>query len=123
MYSNEDKSAVSATVLVEISNVDFCATLNQKIETNIPRNETARPRSQFLHSCIGERFIYSHDRSAYFAIKRSQIHECRNWERGRTVSFLGVIVSTFRYNAFAVNLSGLWLSEVKIITLLQLLLF
>jgi hypothetical protein len=24
----------------------------------IPRNETSRPRSQFLHSCICERFIY-----------------------------------------------------------------
>ncbi len=42
-------------------------TLYRKFETNIPRNETARPRSQFLHSCICERFIYSHDQSAYFA--------------------------------------------------------
>ncbi len=33
----------------------------------IPRNETALPRSQFLHSCICERFIYSRDRSAYLA--------------------------------------------------------
>jgi hypothetical protein len=32
----------------------------------IPRNETARPRSQFLHSCICERCIYSQDQSAYF---------------------------------------------------------
>ena len=31
--------------------------LYQKIETYSPRNETARPRSQFLHSCIWERFI------------------------------------------------------------------
>ncbi len=30
-----------------------------------PRNETEWPRSQFLHSCICERFIYSQDRSAY----------------------------------------------------------
>jgi hypothetical protein len=29
-------------------------------DTIIPRNETARPRSQFLHSCICEQFIYSH---------------------------------------------------------------
>ncbi len=35
-----------------------------KFETNIPRNETAWPRSQLLHSCICEQFIYSHDRSA-----------------------------------------------------------
>jgi hypothetical protein len=26
-------------------------------KTNIPGNETARPRSQFLHSCFGERFL------------------------------------------------------------------
>ncbi len=28
--------------------------------TYIPRNETVRPHSPFLHSCIWERFIYSH---------------------------------------------------------------
>ncbi len=28
------------------------------METNIPRNKTARPRSQSLHSCICERFVY-----------------------------------------------------------------
>ena len=44
--------------------------LYRKFETNIPRNETARPRSQFLHSYICEQFIYSHDRSAYFAVLR-----------------------------------------------------
>jgi hypothetical protein len=39
--------------------------LHWKFETNIPWNETAWPRSQFLHSCICERFIHSmHDRSA-----------------------------------------------------------
>ncbi len=41
----------------------------QKIETNISRNETARPRSQFPHSCFSERFIYSHDRSSCSAAK------------------------------------------------------
>jgi hypothetical protein len=42
-------------------------TLYRKLETNIRRNETAPPRSQFLHIGICERFIYSHDRSAYCA--------------------------------------------------------
>jgi hypothetical protein len=148
--------------------------LYRKFETNIPRNETARPRSQFLHSCICARFIYSHDRSAnsiqqnwqrwmrssrewmrssreirasdcqcqsrngpgfdrsilwhsgiwgeadeavlnkvhnkrikkihllkladwsWEYINRSQIHECRKWVRGHTVSFLGIFVSNFR---------------------------
>jgi hypothetical protein len=69
--------------------------------------------SQFPHSCICERFVYSQDRSTtYFAaakkadrsweyINRSQIHvhECRNWERGRTFSFLRIHKSDFRYLA------------------------
>jgi hypothetical protein len=66
--------------------------------------------SQFPHSCICERVIYSQDRSAYFAaaksadrsweyINDSQKHECRNFERGHAVSFLGVFVSNFRYSA------------------------
>ncbi len=56
-----------------------------------------------------EWFMYSCDRSAYFAaakqadqsweyINRSQIHECRNWVRVLTVSFLGIHNSEFRYN-------------------------
>ncbi len=32
--------------------------LHRKFETNIARYETPGPRSQFLHSCICERFIY-----------------------------------------------------------------
>jgi len=31
--------------------------LYRKFKTNIPRNETAWPRSQFLYSCICERFV------------------------------------------------------------------
>ncbi len=41
--------------------------LYRKLGKNIPNKETARPQSQFLHSYICERFIYSHDRSAYLA--------------------------------------------------------
>jgi hypothetical protein len=41
-------------------------TLYRKFETNITRYATAWPRSQFLHSCICEQFIYSKDRSVYF---------------------------------------------------------
>jgi hypothetical protein len=33
--------------------------------------------------------------------RRSQIHECRNWEQERAVSFLGTFVSNFRYCVFA----------------------
>ncbi len=31
-------------------------------------------------------------------INRSQIHECRNWERGRAVSILGIFLSKFWYS-------------------------
>ncbi len=65
-------------------------TLYRKFETNIPRKGIARPQSQFLHSCVCERFIYSH-RSAYSVagkyvdrsweyINHSQKHECLNLE-------------------------------------------
>ncbi len=61
----------------------------RKYETNVLRKETARPQSQFLHSCFCERFIHSHDRSAYSAagkqvdrsweyIDCSQTHKCGN---------------------------------------------
>jgi hypothetical protein len=54
------------------------------------KSKTARPQSQFLHSCICERFIYSHDWSSYFPaaeetdcsweyINRPQKYECRNF--------------------------------------------
>jgi hypothetical protein len=36
-------------------------------ETNIPRKGISGSQSQFPHSWVCERFIYSHDRSAYFA--------------------------------------------------------
>jgi hypothetical protein len=39
----------------------------RKFKTNIPRKGTVRPQSQFPHSSVGERFIYSHTRSAYSA--------------------------------------------------------
>jgi len=39
-------------------------------------------------------------------INSSQIHECRDWERGRAVSFLEIFVSNFRYSAFAVYFSS-----------------
>jgi hypothetical protein len=52
-------------------------TLYHKSEFWIPRNKTARPRSQFIHSCICERFIYSQDQSAYLAAAKQAD---RSWE-------------------------------------------
>jgi hypothetical protein len=63
------------------------------------------PHSPFLHACIRERFIYSHDQSSADRsckyINRSQARECGNWEikhynsifeitRPPSVSFLGI---------------------------------
>jgi hypothetical protein len=39
----------------------------RKFETDIPRKEIARALSQFSHACVYDRFIYSHNRSAYSA--------------------------------------------------------
>ncbi len=55
----------------------FISHVLRRSDLCIPRNETARPRSQFPHSCICE------------------IHEYRNWERGRAVSFMRIFVSNF----------------------------
>jgi len=74
--------------------------LYRKFETNIPRNETAWPRSQILHACFCERFMYIFprlvrlfccitfaDRSREYK-NSSQKQKCRNWERRCTVSFM-----------------------------------
>jgi hypothetical protein len=61
----------------------------RKFETNIAAKGIARPQSQFPHSWVCERFIYSQDGCAYSAagkyadrsweyISRSQTHECDN---------------------------------------------
>jgi hypothetical protein len=47
--------------------VTHCKDTIPKFETNILRKGIARPQSQFPHSCVCERFIYSHDQSAYSA--------------------------------------------------------
>ncbi len=73
----------------------------QKFETNIPRKGIAWSQSQFLHSCVYKRFIYSHDRSAYICCRKyvdrsweyinlSQTHECGNWDWGRSIPRKGI---------------------------------
>ncbi len=64
---------------------------------------TMQRKSHFMYSqkrncaaCVCERFMYSQDHSTYFPaaeyrrweyINRSQIHECWNWDGGRTIPF------------------------------------
>ncbi len=87
---------------------DFTAkTQYWKFETNIPRKGIARPQSQFPHSCVCERFLYSHNRSACSAegkyvdrsweyVNCSKTHECGNWDSVRTIPFLGIHKWDFR---------------------------
>jgi hypothetical protein len=71
------------------------------IEINIPSKGITRPQSQFPHSCVCERFLYSHDGSAYSAagkhvdrsweyINRSQTHGCGNWDWDLAIPVLGI---------------------------------
>ncbi len=84
--------------------------LQRKSHLCIPFLDIARPQSQFPHSCVFDRFIYSQDRSTYFLqknrqvdrgnvgtlrINSSQTHECGNWYCGRAIPILGIFVSNF----------------------------
>ncbi len=86
-------------------------TLQRQFSLYIPFLGIARPQSQFPHSCVCERFIYSQDRSTYFLqqkrqtrmyIIRSQTHECGNWDWGPEIPFLWIFVSNYRHFVFAV---------------------
>ncbi len=81
----------------------------------IPFLGIARPQSQFLHSCVCERFIHSQDRStlhifppaetaapSWEYIIRSQTHECGNWDWSPDIPFLGIFASNFWHFFFAV---------------------
>ncbi len=90
----------------------LCKDTIPKIGNKYSQNETARPRSLFLHSCICERFIYSHDRSANFGCSKiggpisGNIYnahrymnvEIGNQERGCAFSFLGILKSDLFYS-------------------------
>jgi hypothetical protein len=49
------------------------ATPQRKSPLCIPFLGIARPQSQFPHSCVCERFIYSQDRSTYFPQQNRQL--------------------------------------------------
>ncbi len=77
---------------------------NTEIGNKYSQKRNCGPQSQFPHSCVCERFIYSHDRSAYSADRsweyrnRSQTHECGNWDWGRTIPWRGIHKWDFRYS-------------------------
>jgi hypothetical protein len=65
-------------------------TNTENSKQKFPAKELRGLSTNFPHSCVCKRFIYSHDRSAYSAagnmrkyaeyINRSHIHECVNWD-------------------------------------------
>ncbi len=80
----------------------FLHTLYRKSNLCILRKGIAQPQSQFLHSCVCERIIYSQNRSTYIAaasqtdrswknINLSQIFKCRNWETEHFNSVLEIM--------------------------------
>jgi hypothetical protein len=61
--------------------------------------------NSYIHVSVSDLYITTI--GLPIVLNRSQIHECRNWERGRAVSFLGIIDSNFRYRVFAVYTEAL----------------
>ncbi len=73
----------------------------RKFETNISRTGIARPQSQFPHSCVCERFIYSNDHldRSWEYKNRSQTQDCGNGDWGHATPFLGIHKWYFRCSA------------------------
>jgi hypothetical protein len=83
----------------------------------VPRNKIARPRYFYVkqnYNVLSPNFHIQVSVSNWYIpriglpqqnrqtdtrnINRAHIHECRNWEWGSTVSFLGIHKSDFRYS-------------------------
>ncbi len=99
-------------------------TLQRQFRLYIPFLGIARPRSQFPHSCVFERFIYIPGSVYIFPpaeqadpsweyIIRSQTHECGNWDWGPDIAFLGIFVSNFRHFVFAVQSPSRFQTSLK----------
>jgi hypothetical protein len=76
-----------------------CKDSRQKIRTKYSQKENARPQSHFLHSCHCE-WLYIPTiclpiLGKYAEYINPQKPECRYWDWGRAVSFLGVHNSDF----------------------------
>jgi hypothetical protein len=98
------------------NSLELAIALQRNLDLSIPRKGTARPQTQFPHSCVCSDLyihtigppIYLH--AAEYAdqwweyINRTQKHECKNRDCGRGVPFMGIYVYNFRYSIFAVCL-------------------
>ena len=68
IFFTEFLTNVKSTEIYDFSN----CTLQRKSHLCISFLGIARPQSQFPHSCVYERFIYSQDRSTYFLEQNRQ---------------------------------------------------
>jgi hypothetical protein len=84
-----------------------CKETIPKIRNKYSQKRYCAATVQFPHSCVCERFIYSHNRSAYSSagkyvdrpwenINHSQTRESRNWDWGRATPRKGIHKWDFR---------------------------
>ncbi len=76
--------------------------LSHNFHIHVSVSDYIFPRSVHIFSCsrIGRPLAQSWE-----YMNRSQTHECGNWDWGRTIPFLGIVVSNFRYCVFVVYLT------------------
>ncbi len=67
----------------------------RKFETNIPRQGISGPQSQFQHSCVCERIIYSHDGSACRLTQKKIQNPCYQIRYCTKVKSTGAILVSF----------------------------
>ncbi len=92
---------IQANTPIHSSHWFTASTLQRKSDVFSPRNETARPCSQFLHyASVSDLYIpridlpiwlQQYSRPSWEYKNRSQIHECGNWE---TEHYNSVLVRT-----------------------------
>ncbi len=103
----------------KIFTVLHCKDKMPKIWNKYSQKRNTGPQSQFLHSCICERIIYSHDGYAFFCwrkyvdrswdyINRSQTHECGNWGWVRAIPRKGIYKRNCRCSEYDWDLLAGW---------------
>ncbi len=109
-----DSSSQLSSLCQAICHSEFRLQLPSHTATNIRfmySQKRVRPYSHFhIHVSVRDLYIPRIDPHIFLQtdrlweyINRSQTHECRNWDWGRAILFLGIFVLNFRYWFFAVQ--------------------